>query len=161
MSIPNYLYDFEGNLEPAFYAVLKSAGIPYPKMARGSEDIETPCVTVEIKIGEELRRFPCIASNGDQVLLPDYYRASATIDMMTNRLKPEQYALHAIWRSAIRITMIDWERSFAGKLQYHAIDEIREGGSSPAIDNGDKLDTSSISFNFTFHILTEAFPNPI
>lgn len=161
MPAPNVetLYDFESILEPAIATVLQNHSIPLPKLQRGSDSLVTPYSTINVKVAGALdHKYPVPIAVGDPVAMPDYYSAICTIGVVTNRTEPEQYLTHSLWRARARISMIDWQRSFAGLLQYHEVDDVSETGTSPTIEASDTLDESSISFKLVFHIRPDAWP---
>lgn len=166
MSTLKDIYDFETALESGFYAVLEACGVQLPKFAGDQGELVTPCATVAVSIGAALgRKYPVPVGpyNPDGSrnckLMPDYYNGSVTIDYTTNRTLPEQILLHSEWKAATRAAFADFETSFAGKFQFHGIDEINEQSTVHNIDANNKTDISSITFAFTFHILPSAWPD--
>lgn len=154
------LFEIEDAVEGACKKLLNSAGIDNVYVQRDDENVATPRVNVQLKLG---------AATGQK--LPDNYgalwvaawNASLGFQVVTKRSKEATQRHYAI-RAALRRIMLQCDSrgnpvAFGEDvLPYHCVLKILDSQTVPIIQGEDDLDESELHYSITVQIRNNSFP---
>lgn len=149
------LYNFEDTIEAAVGAELEDRGMGTVLLVRATDTRSNPRIEVDCQVGANLNIGGLRSSDNEP-----YSRAWAgrlLVSYVSRRGDATQRAAHGTNVSLIRWTMQDLD-ALNARLTYHAFARILETGTTrTTIPDADE-DVSTISFEWQFEILPDAWP---